>query len=122
MSAQMDEQSIDALSKDFLDRAHRNAERLKKPSSTNSWQIHQASSPATTTCRRNYSISTNLSTNAFIPSSGPKLPEFTIEQTGLRNLRLQVDKDKLLVLNNYLSNAIKYPIWQPPYYRGRNAQ
>ncbi len=110
MSAQMDEQSIDGY-KDFLDRAHRNAERLKK--------LVNELYKSTKLISGNYDLQAELfDLDEFIDECVHTLqrahPEFTIEQTGLRNLQLQADKDKLLqVLNNYLSNAIKYSDGNP---------
>ena len=105
MGAQMDEQSIDGY-KDFLDRTKRNAERLKK--------LVNELYKSTKLISGNYDLQAELfDLDEFIDECVHTLqrahPEFTIEQTGLRNLQLQADKDKLLqVLNNYLSNAIKY--------------
>jgi PAS domain S-box-containing protein len=105
METMMSEEKRDDY-REFLERAARNAERLKK--------LVNELNKSTKLISGNYELQAALCVlddciSESIDALRQTHPDFYVEQQHFGDIKVMADRDKIMqVLNNYLSNAVKY--------------
>ena len=105
MEAMMSEEKLDGY-KEFLERAARNAERLKK--------LINELNKSTKLISGSYELQAVLYVldgciSECIDALRQAHPDFNVEHRPVGEVKVLADRDKIMqVLNNYLSNAVKY--------------